>query len=97
MNIGEHTEATASAPLPELSDERVDAIERALFADIASERTVTRARRGRWWQTVAVMRPGSRSPTCKNAARCSSARTPRSAGECSSHHSPRSRDRDGSC
>ncbi|MCP2636643.1 DUF4349 domain-containing protein [Microbacterium sp. HD4P20] len=42
----------ASAPLPELSAERVDDLEKALFADIARERdvaTARRARRGRLW------------------------------------------------
>jgi hypothetical protein len=42
----------APAPLPELSAERVDEIEEALFTDIAREReaaTARRARRGRLW------------------------------------------------
>ena len=40
------------APLPELSAERIDEIEHALFADIARERTrqsARRTRRGRLW------------------------------------------------
>jgi hypothetical protein len=49
MNTREHADQTASAPLPELTDERIDAIEQALFADIARDRTAQRARRGRWW------------------------------------------------
>lgn len=49
MNMPEHADTTSSAPLPELTDERIDAIERALFADISRERTAKRARRGRWW------------------------------------------------
>ncbi len=42
----------APAALPELSDQRIDEIENALFADIARERTATHARsarRGRIW------------------------------------------------
>ena len=39
---------TASAPLPQLSDERIDEIEAAVFAGISRERTAKRARRGRW-------------------------------------------------
>jgi hypothetical protein len=35
--------------LPELTDERIDDIERALFGDIAADRTKRRARRGRVW------------------------------------------------
>ncbi|MDE0546862.1 DUF4349 domain-containing protein [Microbacterium sp. C7(2022)] len=35
--------------LPELSDERVDQMERALFSSIAADRKARRARRGRWW------------------------------------------------
>ena len=39
----------ASAPLPELSDDRINEIESSLFAEIARERTARRARRGRGW------------------------------------------------
>jgi hypothetical protein len=42
----------ASAPLPDLSAQRIDEMEDALFADIARERargSVRRARRGRLW------------------------------------------------
>ena len=39
---------TASVPLPELTDRRIDEIETALFADISRERTAKRAKRGRW-------------------------------------------------
>ena len=42
----------ASAPLPDLSAQRIDEMENALFADIARERTrgsVRRTRRGRLW------------------------------------------------
>jgi large-conductance mechanosensitive channel len=49
MNTREHADETASPPLPELTDERIDAIEQALFADISRDRTAQRARRGRWW------------------------------------------------
>jgi len=43
---------TQEPPLPELDERRVDEIENALFADIARERGIQRARRsrrGRWW------------------------------------------------
>ena len=42
----------ASAPLPELSAQRIDEMEDALFSDIARERargSARRARRGRLW------------------------------------------------
>ena len=42
-------DVTASVPLPELTDRRIDEIETALFADISRERDAKRARRGRWW------------------------------------------------
>ncbi|MET0734721.1 MAG: DUF4349 domain-containing protein [Microbacterium sp.] len=45
MNAGERAEAS----LPELSAQRIDEIEDALFADIARERTARRAKRGRIW------------------------------------------------
>lgn len=49
MSTEERSGASASAMLPELSAERIDEIERMLFADISHERTAKRARRGRWW------------------------------------------------
>jgi hypothetical protein len=48
MNIDQQSDR-APEPLPELSDERVDRIESALFADIARERTVHRRRRTGVW------------------------------------------------
>jgi hypothetical protein len=45
---GQSAGVTASAPLPELSDERIDEIEAAVFAGISRERTKKRVRRGRW-------------------------------------------------
>ncbi|MEZ3161509.1 DUF4349 domain-containing protein [Microbacterium sp. BWT-B31] len=42
----------ASVPLPAISDQRIDEMEDALFADISRGRadlTARRARRGRWW------------------------------------------------
>ncbi len=49
MNTHENRAAAASGALPELADDRIDAMERQLFADISRERTAKRARRGRWW------------------------------------------------
>ncbi len=48
MNTEQPTEARSGTTLPELTDERIDEIEHALFADIARDRTARRARRGRW-------------------------------------------------
>ena len=42
-----HESAGAGASLPEITDERIDEIEAALFADIARERDRTRARSAR--------------------------------------------------
>jgi len=49
MSTEEPSAASASASLPELTTERIDQIERMLFADISRERSAKRARRGRWW------------------------------------------------
>ena len=43
------TERPVEQPLAELSDDRIDEIEDALFADIAADRTRRRRRRGRVW------------------------------------------------
>jgi len=48
MNTEQPTQARSGATLPELTDERIDEIENALFANIARERTARRARRSRW-------------------------------------------------
>lgn len=48
MNTEQPTEARSGTTLPELTDERIDEIENALFADIARERAARRARRSRW-------------------------------------------------
>ena len=45
---GQSAGVTVSAPLPELSNERIDEIEAAVFAGISRERTKKRVRRGRW-------------------------------------------------
>jgi hypothetical protein len=39
----------ADSPLPEIDDDRVDAMERVVFARIADDRLARRSRRGRWW------------------------------------------------
>jgi hypothetical protein len=49
MNIDQQSEDRAPEPLPSLSDERVDRIEDALFADISRERAVHRRRRTGVW------------------------------------------------
>ena len=50
MNTDQQPETgTARDPLPELSDERVEHIESALFTEIARERTVHRKRRTTVW------------------------------------------------
>lgn len=49
MNTPERADAQASPDLPELTDERIEAIEHALFADIDRDRTSRRTRRTRWW------------------------------------------------
>lgn len=49
QGAGHGAAAPTGAPLPELTDRRIDEIETALFADIAKERSARRVRRGRWW------------------------------------------------
>jgi len=49
MSTEERTDGAAATPLPELTAQRIDEIENALFADIAKERHAKSARRGRWW------------------------------------------------
>lgn len=44
----QHDTSKADMMLPELSDERIDEIERSLFSGIAKDRTARRARRGRF-------------------------------------------------
>jgi hypothetical protein len=39
----------ADTPLPEIGEERIDAMERTVFARIAADRHARRTRRGRWW------------------------------------------------
>jgi hypothetical protein len=50
----ETTMDASAAALPELSDERIDEIEAAVFARIGGEQAVTRTRRRRGWVTVAA-------------------------------------------
>lgn len=44
-----NTSPTSPADLPELTDARLDDIERAVFSRIASDRGQRRSRRNRWW------------------------------------------------
>ncbi|MFG6445384.1 DUF4349 domain-containing protein [Microbacterium sp. P07] len=44
-----NTTSPAESGLPEIDDDRIDAMERVVFARISDARSTQRSRRGRWW------------------------------------------------